>query len=241
MKRSLFILATLAMSSALYAQAETGNYTREKVLEIFSQYNPAVLENARQNADYNAILESFLAAYTSPQTEQNRYELIAVARNFDNSIRLQYATSVYEEAFVFSRMSGANLAPAALRFRKELFPLFENIWAVTVQLREYELQEVQAQLKALRKDKTLSDEERAEKENALRLRQAALQRESAALQENIGEQIIASVDAYIAQADQSLSEQLQAVRAAQAQAEAEQPLQTPNLQIKTKNKKPVAK
>ena len=48
MKRSLFILATLAMSSALYA-AEPGFYTREKVLDIFAQYNPSVLENAQQN------------------------------------------------------------------------------------------------------------------------------------------------------------------------------------------------
>ena len=229
------------MSSALYAQAEPGNYTREKVLEIFSQYNPAVLENARQNADYNAILESFVSAYHSPQTEQNRYELIAVARNFNHSIRLRRVTLEYEEAFAFARLGAMPLEPAVLRFRKQLFPVFENIWAATVQLHAYELRQVKAQLKALRKDKTIPEPERAEREQALRQRQETLMREIKALQQHIGEQIVSAVDAYIVQTERALSEQLQAAQAAQAQAEAEQPLQTPNLQIKTKNKKPVAK
>ena len=241
MKRSLFILATLAMSSALYAQPKADNYTREKVLELFAQYNPSVLENARQNEAYAAILESFLSSYAAPQTEQNRYELIAVARNFDNSIRLQQATAEYRDAFIFSHMSGAPLAPAAVRFRSQLLPLFANIWAATVELREYELQCVEEQLKAVRKNKKLSPQEREEQEKALLLRKAALKRESSALQKNPGGQIVASVDAYMAQADKNLSQQQQAVQAAQAQAAGEQPLQTPNLQIKTKNKKPVAK
>ena len=72
MKKTLFILATLAMSSALYAQAEAGVYTREKVLELFAQYNPSVLEKARQNEAYNLVLESFASSYQAPQTEQER-------------------------------------------------------------------------------------------------------------------------------------------------------------------------
>ena len=58
MRRSLFLLATLAMSSALYAQQDANGYNREKVLDIFAQYNPVVLENAKNNADYNAVLEN---------------------------------------------------------------------------------------------------------------------------------------------------------------------------------------
>ena len=160
MRRSLFILATLAMSSALYAQADAGHYNREKVLDIFSQYNPAVLENARQNADYNAVLEGLLASYNAPETEENRYELIALARNFDNSIRLKALAVNYEEAVLLSQMSGLDLSSAVLHFRRELTPVFQNIWAVTVQLREYQIDEYEAQLKELRKNKTLSKEAR---------------------------------------------------------------------------------
>lgn len=168
MRRSLFILATLAMSSALYAQADAGHYNREKVLDIFSQYNPAVLENARQNADYNAVLEGLLASYNAPETEENRYELIALARNFDNSIRLKALAVNYEEAVLLSQMSGLDLSSSVLHFRRELTPVFQNIWAVTVQLREYQIDEYEAQLKELRKNKTLSKEARQAREAVLK-------------------------------------------------------------------------
>ena len=89
MRRSLFILAALALTPAVYAQGDATPFTREQVLEIFSQYNPSVLEQASQNEDYNTVLDSFLDAYESSNTPMARTELIAVARNFDNSIRIR--------------------------------------------------------------------------------------------------------------------------------------------------------
>ncbi len=241
MRRSLFILATLAMSSALYAQADAGHYNREKVLDIFSQYNPAVLENARQNADYNAVLEGLLASYNAPETEENRYELIALARNFDNSIRLKALAVNYEEAVLFSQMSGLDLSSAVLHFRRELTPVFQNIWAVTVQLREYQIDEYEAQLKELRKNKTLSKETRQAREAVLKEKIKALKTEIKSLKKDAGAQILSAVDVYVAETDRSIAEKLEAERARMQEASSKQVSQTKNLQVKTKNKKPVAK
>ncbi|MGN1058300.1 MAG: hypothetical protein ACI4Q7_02985, partial [Candidatus Avelusimicrobium sp.] len=63
MRRSLLVLAAFVVTPALYAQADSAHFTREQVLEIFSQYNPSVLERAKTDTDYNAVLESFLSAY----------------------------------------------------------------------------------------------------------------------------------------------------------------------------------
>ena len=241
MRRSLFILATLAMSSALYAQAEAGHYNREKVLDIFTQYNPAVLENAQQNADYNAVLEGLLSSYNVPETEESRYELIALARNFDNSIRLKALSVNYEEAVVLSQMSGMDLSSAVLHFRRELTPVFQNIWAVTVQLREYQIDEYEAQLKQLRKDKTLSKEDRRAREAVLKGKIKALKTEVKALKKDAGEQMLSAVDVYVAETDRRAAERLDAERARLQEASSKQVSQTKNLQVKTKNKKPVAK
>lgn len=241
MRRSLFILATLAMSSALYGQTDSGYYTREKVLELFAQYNPSVLEKATQNADYEAILEGFLSSYQGEENDQNRYELIAVARNFDNSIRLKGLTLQYEEATIFAQMSGNSSDSARLRFRKELLPVFQSIWAVTVQLRAYEIEELTKQLKKIQKDKSLSEDQRQARLADLKEKITVLKQEQKRLQKDPGEQILSAMDVYIAQADRNITAQLEALRAGQAQEAAQEVLQTDNLQIKTKNKKPVAK
>ena len=241
MKRSLFILATLAMSSALYA-ADPSPYTREKVLDIFAQYNPSVLANAQQNKDYNEILESFVSAYQAPQTPASRYELIAVARNFDASIRLQGLTQTYEDALLYAQLSGGSADGAEERFRRDLLPLYAHIWAVTVQLREYELQETEARLKQTKKDKSLSDSERTQRVEQLRVRADELEQELRSLQKDPGTQLVDAVGAYIAHINSRFAdEQALAQAARSSQIAAEQTRQTDNLQIKTKHKKPVAK
>ena len=50
MKRSLFLLASLALTSALYAQPGA-SFTREQILDIFEQYNPSVLQKAAEQPD----------------------------------------------------------------------------------------------------------------------------------------------------------------------------------------------
>ncbi len=240
MKRSLFILATLAMSSALYAQGASGGYTREQVLDIFAQYNPAVLEYADQNADYNAILESFVSSYQEPLTPENRYELIAVARNFNNSIRLRAATLAYEDAWLYTQMSGNEIPMAATRFRREMLSVFARIWAVSIQIYQYQAAQAQAALEQLVQEKNLFQEEHSRREASLRKQLAGADAQLKALQRDPGQQVVAAAEAYIAQTEELLARRQEAALA-RAEAVSQEAQQAENLQIKTKNKKPVAK
>ena len=124
------------MSSALYAQQDANGYNREKVLDIFAQYNPVVLENAKNNADYNAVLENLAVSYQAPDTEESRFELISVARNFDNSIRLHMLSEQYEETLFLSAVNGVDSAATDKYFTRQVSDVLARVWAVTVNLRE---------------------------------------------------------------------------------------------------------
>ncbi|MCI5820413.1 MAG: hypothetical protein MR039_01425 [Elusimicrobia bacterium] len=241
MKKTLFILATLAMSSALYAQAEAGVYTREKVLELFAQYDPSVLEKARQNEAYNLVLESFASSYQAPQTEQARQELIAVARNFDNSLQLELLSQQYGQAYLLSVLAGNEPAVSRAYFEQGLTPVFANIWAVTVELRRYQLRLLEDQLKQLRKDSTLTPDARAVQKASLKKQIKAVKQELKALQRAPGAQIVAVRDAYVAQVENQIRQQAQAMQAQMQTAQGQAVRQTSNLQVKTNHKKPVAK
>lgn len=240
MRRSLFILASLALSSALYAQADSARFSREQVLEIFSQYNPSVLERAKADAEYNSVLETFLASYESAGTDADRFELIAVARNFDNSIRLQALTDVYRQSALTARMTGQDVSVPARLFREDLTDVIGRIWAVTVQLREYQLQEAKKHLKTVRADQTLSAEERAAQTQAVRDEIRALKAEIKTLKKDSGEFVRSAVDAYARQTEDSVAQEVNAVFSA-AKDSALQSSETENLQIKSNHKKPVAK
>lgn len=79
MKRCLLLLAVLAVASGLSAQ-ESQQYTQEEVLAVFAQYNPAVLEKAKTNEQYNEILQKLASAYQKDKTEEAESELIALAK-----------------------------------------------------------------------------------------------------------------------------------------------------------------
>lgn len=153
MRRSLFLLATLAMSSALYAQQDANGYNREKVLDIFAQYNPVVLENAKNNADYNAVLENLAVSYQAPDTEEARFELISVARNFDNSIRLHMLSEQYEETLFLSAVNGVDSAATDKYFTRQVSDVLARVWAVTVNLREEQAKEYKRQLSQVKRIK----------------------------------------------------------------------------------------
>lgn len=235
MRRSLFVLATMAMSSVLYAQAEPAHFSREQVLDIFSQYNPSVLEQAQADTDYQSVLDSFLSSYEDSNAQTTRFELIAVARNFDNSIRLQALTDVYKQSASASLVMGQNGAAEQL-FREDLTDVVSHIWAVTVQIRKAQLDEAKQRLKSVRADKNLSKESRAEQTALLKKEIRALKAELKSLQRNRGQIITSAVDEYVEQAKKEVSDGLlQAARSSLEVSSAD------NLQIKSNNKKPVAK
>lgn len=235
MRRSLFVLATMAMSSVLYAQAEPAHFSREQVLDIFSQYNPLVLEQAQADADYQSVLDSFLSAYEDSNAQTSCFELIAVARNFDNSIRLQALTDAYQQAASVSLLTGQDGGAEKL-FREDLTDVVSRIWAVTVQIRRAQLAEAKQRLKNIRTDHTLSKESRAEQISLLKQEIRVLKAELKSFQKNRGPIITSAVDAYMEQAQKEVSDGLlQAARSSLEVSSAD------NLQIKSNHKKPVAK
>ena len=241
MRRSLFLLATLAMSSALYAQPDASTYNREKVLDIFAQYNPAVLENAKKNADYNAILEDLAASYQAPDTEDARFELISVARNFDNSIRLHTLSEQYEEALFLSAVNGVDTSATDKYFNRQVADVLGRVWAVTVNLREEQIKEYKKQLAQVKKDKTLSSADRTAKSNALKAKIKAVKAGLKALKKDPGSQISTAAQVFGQQVQTRVQARLAALAASAEKDAALQTEQTPNLQVKTNHKKPVAK
>ena len=235
MKRCLLLLAVWALYSSVYAQSGAEQYTREQVLEVFSNYNPVVLENAKNNENYEAVLEAFISSYDKPVTAQNRFELIAVARNFDNSLLLRLWENSYKEILSMGSYAGTNISAQKHTARQDLLLIFGRIWANSVQLREMQLQEAKETLKKTRKDKTISKSLKQEKTDFLKDEIADLKSEIKALRKNPGEQIQQITDSYMAQLEQEVA------AAFSSRKTEEESSQTENLQVKTNHKKPVAK
>ena len=234
MKRSLFLLASLVLSSALYAQNGEPLFSHEQVLDIFAQYNPTVLEKARQNEDYQALLDGFVQAFQISDTPENRFNIIAAARNFENSIRLKALTDVYVDKTMWARMSGQEQAGIRTLYRQDLKDVMSDIWAVSLQMRTWQLDQTKSALKEVRRSDVPAEEKKA-REQSLTTQINLLKREIRSLKKNAGELVLASVDKQQAQADEQVAQlfsaQTQELAAAQAS----------NLQIKTNHKKPVAK
>ncbi len=219
MKHHLFVLATVTLSSALYAQP----LTRAQAQSIFAQYNPSLVERAAQNPDLNAVLNEVLTAYLQRQpadTLANRYELIALARNFDNSLQLNALEEHYKQAVQYSALGG-DVQQAALAYtRQEMQPVLARMWAVSVQVKE--------QLLAQYKGQARHDEQfRTQQAPVL----AALQADLDNLTTHVGPQLQTVLQQKLDSIEEQALGELQQQQAAQAD----------NLQIKTKHKKPVAK
>ncbi|MBQ8032525.1 MAG: hypothetical protein IJ266_01000, partial [Elusimicrobiaceae bacterium] len=136
MKRGLLLVATLSLCSALYAQ---GTLTREEAREVFAAYNPALLQKAAQDEQLNQLLDQLLRQFVSQHsadTLENRYTLIALARNFENSLALNQTLAQYQQALNYSQHGTDVTAAARAHAREKLNTLYPRIWAVSVQVKE---------------------------------------------------------------------------------------------------------
>lgn len=211
MKRGLFLLATVTLSSALCAQEVL---TSEQARQIVADFNPQLLERAAQNPDVSQLVDTLIASYLAKQpadTLANRYELVAFVRNFDNSLDLYATTKNYRQAVQYSQLGGAVEAAAYEHAHQQLQEIFPRIWAVSVQTKR----ELLAQYKA-----SVIAAERA----AIPFLETDLKK----LQTHVGEQLVGLVQNTLAQVK------------AQVLAEHTALGEATNLQIKTKHKKPVA-
>lgn len=236
MKRGLFLIASIALSSALYAQTEPALLSREQVLDLFAQYNPSVLEKAKTDTNYQAILEAFVRSYRLPDTLNNQATVIAGIRNFENSLRLQALTQNYKKSMTLAKMSGQAEQGVRDAYRQELKEVMTDIWVVSVQVRQWQLDQLKQQLRAHNKEKGT-----AEDKQALQTQVQSLKSEIAALKKQAGETILANTDAYLSQVDVQLGNDLYSRQLSAARKQNDSALQAPNLHIKTNHKKPVAK
>ena len=235
MKRSLFILASCAfLSSVVHAE---NTYDREQVLSFFAKYNPVVLERAEQNEMYKSVLDGLANSFQENQTQVDFFDMIALTRNFDNSIQLATATSLYRDAYRYNQQSGAeSFSPVTNQFHSEILSIFQNIWAVTIQVHQLRLDDYENQLKQLKKDESLSKDEKKEKIQILKNNIRALKKEIKRLQKNTGEQLVSATDMYVKQIQQEVSSQLIG-----SEKQADEAPQVENLSVTSKNKKRVAK
>lgn len=229
MKKSLSILVALVISSAALYGA---NYNREDVLALVAQYNPAILEKAAADEGYNAVLQGLASAYTAEQTDENFIELVALIRNFDNSLALAAASNRYQDALLLNKMNGMDLTTARATFEKEVTDVLGHIWATTLQVQDLALDTYKQRLKEVKKEESLSKTERLAAQDLLKAKIKNVKREIKNLKKYSGAQLTAAANAYVAQTEQNFELKLEQARLA---AEAE------NLQVASKNKKPVAK
>ncbi len=232
MKKGIVALAVMMLTMPLYAQSEQNAFSKAEILDIFAQFNPSVLEKAQQNKQYDAILQDFLNSYQASPSPTSRYELIAVARNFDNSIQLQALAEAYYAKWMSAKMSGASYDPIHQNFVRDVTDTMENVWAVTVSLRDYQLDQAKDQLKQVRADKTLTPQARQEETKNLKQNIKSLRAELKSLKKNPGQYVLSAAEDYVARAEQQF---------AAANEHAKNARQSKNLQVKTNNKKPVAK
>ena len=238
MKKGVLVLAVVALTVPLYAQPSQESLSRAEVLDIFARFNPSVLEKAQQNPQYNEILQQFLDSYS---TDISRNELIAAVRNFDNSIRLRFLLETYYTLWTGARLSGTDATPIRQKVVSDVTDVMEQVWAVTVSLRAYELQQAQTQLAQLRADHSRTDFARASEEQQLREVIKALQAELKSLRKNPGQYVLSAAEGYVAGAEEQFAAQTFAPSRQPAQQYEQMARQSENLQIKSKNKKPVAK
>lgn len=216
MKRGLFLLATVTLSSALYAQ---GALTREQAREVFAVYNPALLEKAAQDETLNQFLGSVLDEYVAqnPQdTLESRYTLIALARNFENSLAVNAALTQYKNALIYSRQGGDVQEAAHTHAQQVLMQAYARIWAVSVQVKE----DLLAQYKKDLQTSGITPEQKQGLQAAIKAVQADLKN----LRTRTGEQLVVLTQDALAKAE---------TQAAQAQ-------EAKSFHVKTNSQKPRA-
>lgn len=239
MKKRLLLLAALAVSSALCAQ-ETQNFGREDVLAAFKEYNPAALQKAAKNPYYNDLINKLASAYSAPRTEANQNELIALVKNFDNSVRLQAAREEYFNGRTLQTVSGTELTALDERASEQILSVVRGIFDNTIEVKELQIKRYKNQIKAVKKDAFLSKEEKDRETAALKARIKAVKNEMRSLKQDSKQKIQDTALVYFADIRSDFDARRQAVlhQAAQTDLKASQ---TDARSVKAKNKKPVAK
>ncbi len=230
MNKKFYLLAVLAVSSVLYAQ-DTRVLDGQDMLEAFTLYNPASLQKAAQNEEYASLLNKLAQAYTAPRNEANELELIAIVKNFDNSIELETIKQQYIQGRTLQLTSGMELAALNAVIENRTASVMESIWRKTLEVKYIQLARSKASLKQVRKDTSLSGSDKKQQIDLLKNQIKQIKAEICAVKTDASSKIRATAQAYVSQ--------LQAAYDAALQQE-QNALQSATHEVKANHKKPVA-
>ena len=239
MKKSLLFLAALAVSSALCAQ-ENQNFGQADVMAAFKEYNPAALEKAAQNSTYGELLKKVAVAYSAPRTEANWSEMVALVKNFDNSILLQSAREEYFEGRTLQTVAGQDLEALDARVSGRILAVVQSVYENTLEVKELQIDRYKEQIKAVKKDDMLAKAQKKEAVAKLKQQIKALKAEIKTLKKNSKQKIQDTADVYFAEIRSDFDKQ-QAAQLRQAKQQELKAEQSAAQDVKAKNKKPVAK
>ena len=160
MKNHIWALGLLAVSSMLYAQEAT-HFNKEDLLAAFRTYNPGVLQRAATNRAYGDIVNQLATSYSMERNEENRYMLIALVKNFDNSLILEALRQDYVQQMNLYTMSGSP-APEGLEKNtlSQLNRLVTDIFNNTIDVKQIQIKDYKQQIKQVRRDSTLAADQK---------------------------------------------------------------------------------
>ncbi len=155
MNKKLLFLTVLFASSFLGAQ-DTNLLGREEVLNAFKQYNPVALQKATMSQEYNDLLNKLAMAYSAVKTDENEIELIALVKNFDNSIILQGIKQDYANGRTLQMASGTDLKSLEEKTQNRIADLVEDIYKNTLDVKKIQIERYKQNIKEVKKDKNIS-------------------------------------------------------------------------------------
>jgi len=231
MKKNIWLLIPFLLTTALYAQEET-SFGKEDLLAAFEQYNPSVLERAAANSNYGQVLYELTNAYHAARNEQQRYEMIALVKNFDNSLLLYMLRQAYFQRRSLQEVSGLALEQSTReQVLASLRAVLQDIFKQTLAVKNIQLQDYKQQLKQIRKDTTLTAQEKQARRETVSEKIKQVKQEIRTLKKDSKQKIAATAEAYLAEMDNAYeSFQQEQFRAEQSAAH----------DIKANHKKPVA-
>ena len=228
--KHICLLAVLALCSSLYAQ-DAAPFNGQDLMTIFEQYNPSVLQKTTDNERYQSILNKLTAAYSAPRTEQNELEMIALAMNFDNSIRLEALKQSYIENRTLQTVMGADLASLEKVTQESLLPIVQDIFKNTLAVKNIQIKRYKKQIKFIKANKTLSAQEKAAQVSLLKSKIAQVKKEISSLKKNSKQSIQDAADVYLIE----MRSEYEAAMHQTSEAE-----QSDTHDVKADHKKPVA-
>lgn len=198
MKKTSWLWILLASAATLYAQ-NNEFLGQEDLLEAFRQYNPDALEMAASNAPYGKILYDLAQTYRAPRTEEQKYALIALVKNFENSIILQVISREYMQARQLQAVSGTELPSLQENTQAKIALLLWDVHQKTLEVKKLQLADHKQILKQIRQDKSLSAAQKKERLQAQKEHIKQIKKELRQFKANAKQKIYLTAQAYAQQ------------------------------------------